>query len=83
MQHENPAELIGPDFLQQLSEQQLASGFETDYATLQANAKAWNAERAATMELRDTIDQQERTLRDMTQQLDKLRANVAEALRAA
>ena len=82
MQHENPAELIGPDFLQQLSEQQLASGFETDYATLQANARAWNAERAATMELRHTIDQQERSLQNMNQQLQQLRNNVNAAVRA-
>ena len=82
MQHENPAELIGPDFLQQLSEQQLASGFESDYATLRANARAWNAERAATMELRHTIDQQERSLQNMNQQLQQLCNNVNAAVRA-
>lgn len=80
--HQTPAELIGPDFLQNLSEQQLAGGSEIDYATLQANAKAWNAERAATMELRHTIDQQERNLRNMSQQLQQLRDNVDAAIRA-
>ena len=76
--HTAPAELIGPDFLQRLSEQQLANGFENDYATLQANARAWNAERAAAMELRHTHAQQERSLRAMREQLQTL-GNTAHA----
>ena len=82
MDHQNPAEMIGPDFLQRLSEQQLAAGLETDFATLQANAKAWNAERAATTELRHTINQQERELRGMSAQLQQMRDSVNAAVRA-
>lgn len=80
--HKTPAELIGPDFLQKLSEQQLSAGLETDFATLQANAKAWNAERAATTELRHTIDQQERDLRGVRAQLQQMRDSVNAAVRA-
>ena len=64
------AEMIGPDFLQNLSEQQLANGLETDATMLRANARAWNTDRATIMERDRTIALQARVL-------DKLRTGMA------
>ena len=76
------AELIGPDFLQRLGEQQLASGMEIDFATLQANAQAWNAERATLEQRNTTIAEQERDLRGLRDQLQKIGAAAHAAVQA-
>lgn len=63
------ADLIGPDFLARVAEQQLANGLETDAAAMRANARAWNADRAALAEANYAIAQLERDLRHAQKQL--------------
>ena len=57
------AEMIGPDFIQKLSEVQLGNGLETDATVLRANAEAWRKEvargtalSAANENLREQLD---------------------------
>lgn len=64
------AEMIGPDFLQNLSEKQLASGLETDATVLRANARAWNIDRA-------TILERDRTIALQARELDRMRSGMA------
>lgn len=74
-----PTDLIGPDFLNRLAEQQLANGLELDASTLQANARAWNAERAASRNADFTIAQMERDIDRLEAQLRRVRAAAQEA----
>lgn len=80
--HTTPTELIGPDFLQKLSEQQLAAGLETDFTVLQANARAWNAERATLTERDHTIVQQDRELRTLRDQVRAIGTAAQQAVAA-
>jgi hypothetical protein len=63
MHAELAAEMIGPDFIQKLSDVQLGNGLETDATALRANADAWRKDiergtalSAANDDLREKLD---------------------------
>ena len=77
--HATTPELIGPDFLANLAEQQLASGLEIDAATLRNTARAWSADRAAIAERDYALAQMERDHARLEAQLRQVRAAAQEA----
>lgn len=63
------ANIVGPDFITSLAEQQLAHGLETDATMLRANAKAWNEDRIALAAYASTVDRLRRAVRTLRRTL--------------
>lgn len=70
------AEMIGPDFIQKLSDVQLNNGLETDATALRANADAWRKEIQRGLALSQAND-------DLRERLDAANGKLAEIARSA
>lgn len=70
------AEMIGPDFIQKLSDVQLNNGLETDATALRANADAWRKDIERGTALSAAND-------NLREQLDSANERLAEIARKA